>query len=262
MNMKKCISKFILFVGSIVLLAVSADDLMSQTIIRIGDAEIQVKSPLSISRRDSSEIRLLNGTHSEGKKYPMVYNETFFGLGSVIPQNRNEYLDMHYGKINSLEFGHRYFYRLSRRYSIGTTFQYTYYNYKLDGVADAGLIRDDVPGVVRKEYYRTDNIGTGLINRFYLFPLGKRAPFTLDIGGYADFAFSKRYKVKTTENGKKEKYKYRDGARFNPFNAGLYGALKKGDYSLYVKYRFTNLFNPDIMELQLPELSIGIQCVL
>jgi hypothetical protein len=151
---------------------------------------------------------------------------------------------------------------LSRRYSIGTTFQYTYYNYKLDGVAEAGLIRDDVPGEVRKEYFRTDNIGTGLINRFYLFPLGKRAPFTLDRGAYADFAFSKRYNVKTRENGKNEKYKYRDGDMFNPFNAGLYGALKKGKYSVYVRYRLTNLFNPDLMELQLPELSIGVQCVL
>ncbi|NCB18491.1 MAG: hypothetical protein EOM61_02590 [Bacteroidia bacterium] len=84
----------------------------------------------------------------------------------------------------------------------------------------------------------------------------------LDIGGYVDFAFSKRYNVKTIENGDKEKYKYRDGSMFNPIQAGIYGAVTVDEYSVFVRYRATNLFNPDKIAMELPEWTIGLRFIL
>lgn len=235
----------------------------AQRTIKIGQAEISVQSPITVKKQDTLVVSLHDSVNKADNKrakpsYPRKYNDFFFGLGTVIPADRENYMDMHYGRINTLEVGYKYFYKLSRRYALGTTFQYTYYNYKLKDAAQNNLIVQNVPGEVKKEYFRSDNIGTGLINRFYLFPI-KRNPFILDLGGYVDFAFSKRYNVKTIENGRTHKYKYRDGSKFNPLHAGLYGAITKGDYSLYVRYRLTNLFNPLELEPALPKLSVGVQ---
>lgn len=233
----------------------------AQRTIKIGQAQISVQSPITVKKQDTLvSLNTVNtvGTANNRQSYPRKYSEFFFGLGTIIPLDRENYIDMHYGRINTIELGYKYFYKLSSRYAVGTTFQYTYYNYKLKDAAQNNIIVQNVPGEVKKEYFRSDNIGTGLINRFYLFPI-KRNPFILDLGGYIDFAFSKRYNVKTVENGKTHKYKYRDGSKFNPLQAGLYGAVTKGDYSLYVRYRLTNLFNPLELEPELPKLSIGIQ---
>lgn len=235
----------------------------AQRVIKIGQAEISVQPPITVKKQDSLHYSWSEPYDKADKKlakprYPRKYSDFFFGLGTIIPTDRESYIDMQYGRINTIEMGYKYFYKFSRRYALGTTFQYTYYNYKLNNAAQNNLIVQDVQGEVKKEYFRTDNIGTGLINRFYLFPL-KRNPFMLDLGAYVDFSFSKRYNVKTLERGKTRKYKYRDASKFNPLQAGLYGAITKGDYSLYLRYRLTNLFNPLELEPELPELSIGIQ---
>lgn len=234
----------------------------AQRTIKIGQAEISVQSPITVKKQDTLEINSHSYVNALGKvsvrpKYPKSYDEFFFGLGTMMPVNREDYIDIHYGRINTIEMGYKYFYRPSRGYAIGTTFQYTYYNYKLRDAAQNNLIVHNVPGMVKKEYFRSDNIGTGLVNRFYLFP--KKNPFILDLGGYVDFSFSKRYIVKSELGGKTNKYKYRDSSKFNPLQAGLYGAITKGDYSLYVRYRLTNMFNPLEVQPELPKLSVGIQ---
>jgi len=261
--MKTNIIKFFTIAFFVVAFFAGTNKVYAQRVIKIGQAQISVQSPITVKKQDtldnpSCNVIDLSSKVDSKRKYPKIYKDFFFGLGFAIPVNREDYMDIHYGRINTIEMGYKYFYRASRRYALGTTFQYTYYNYKLNGAAQNNSIIQDVPGEVKKEYFRTDNIGTGLINRFYLFPL-KRNPFMLDLGGYIDFAFSKRYNVKTVENGKTHKYKYRDGSKFNPLQAGLYGAITKGDYSLYVRYRLTNLFNPLELDSELPKLSIGIQ---
>jgi hypothetical protein len=79
------------------------------------------------------------------------------------------------------------------------------------------------------------------------------------LGGYIDYSYNKRYNVKTIENGKQNKYKYRDGSKFNPIQAGVYGAVSKGKYSIFARYRLTNFFNPNEVSLEVPRLNIGIQ---
>ncbi len=237
-----------------------ANRTFAQRVIKIGEAEIAIQSPITIKKQDTLNYYSHVTSKSAIKKratpkYPQIYDEFFFGLGTMIPFNREEFIDIHYGRINTIELGYKYFYRPSRGYAIGSTFQYTNYNYKLRDAAQEGIIVPFVPGYIKKEYFRSDNIGTGLINRFYLFP--KRNPFILDLGGYVDFSFSKRYIVKSSLFGKTDKFKYRDGSKFNPLQAGLYGAISKGDYSVYVRYRLTNMFNPLEIQPELPKLSVG-----
>ena len=240
-------------VMGVVLFASSMENAYAQRVVRIGEAEISVQSPISIRKSIPEE-------QTNRPKYPKFQDESYIGFGTVLPMDRESFMDMHYGRINSIEFGHNYFFRPVPGYAIGTFVQYSYYNYKLKDAAVNDVIMEDVPEVVRSEYYRTDNIGTGIVNRFYFVP--KKSLFKIDIGAYVDFAFSKRYKVKTTESGKKEKYKFRDGEKFNPIQEGLYGAVSVDDYSLFVRYRATNLFNPSLLDQQLPDITIGLRLVL
>lgn len=251
------------------LYALFSPEVKSQTVVKIGEAEIAIQSPISIKKRDTVDRRSISKAYGNNEirvvkrsTYPKYYEDFFIGIGMAVPTDNGEFLPMHYGSSYSLEAGYKYFYRPSKRYALGTTFQYTFYNFKLKDAAQTGVFESNVPGNVKKEYYRTDNLGTGLINRFYLFPIGNSRPFTLDLGGYLDFSFSKRYNVKTVENGRENKYKYRDGSKFNPVQAGLYGAISKGSYSLYARYRLTNLFNPESVPMELPRFSLGIQVLM
>ncbi len=230
----------------------------AQKIVKIGEAEIAIQAPLTIKKADASE-EVTSGLVKS--KYPRMYEHMFIGIAMAVPTGNQEYLPMHYGNSYNLEVGFKYFYRPSAGYAIGTICQYTFYTYKLKDAAANGTFFTDIPGEVKKEYFRTDNLGTGIINRFYLFPL-KHKPFMIDLGGYVDFSYSKRYNVKTVEAGKNIKHKYRDGSKFNPIQTGLYGAISKGSYSLYARYRITNLFNPAEVPMELPRLSIGIQKIL
>ncbi len=249
-----------------VLLILSGEKIYSQTVVKIGEAEIAIQSPISVRKRDTTQVNFYQNetkpqsgaTGVKKARYPRNSQEFFIGIGMAVPTSNEEFLPMHYGNSYSLEAGFKYFHRTGSRYAIGTTFQYTCYTYKTKGAAADETFFSNIPGEVKKEYFRTDNLGTGIINRIYLFPM-KGRPFMLDLGGYADFSYSKRFNVKTIENGKQNKYKYRDGSKFNPVQAGLYGAISKGKYSFYARYRLTNLFNPKEVPLELPRLSLGLQ---
>ena len=251
--MKTINHKFLLvFVSVLLLFPASINKLSAQKLVKIGEAEISVQSPISIKKVEEP-------AQTEKKsRFPRSFDESYIGFGTALPMDRDQFLPMHYGKINSFEIGTKYFYRPGKHYAIGTFAQYSFYNYRLKGAAANETFFPDVPGTVKKEHFRTDNIGTGIINRFYFFP-GANKPVKLDLGGYVDFSFSKRYNVKTRENSKMKKHKYRDGDMFNPVQCGLYGALSKGSYSVYVRYRLTNLFNPNLVDMELPQLSMGVQ---
>lgn len=235
----------------------------SQTVVKIGQAEIAVQSPISFRKKDSIE-RVSNYNHQESgvtikkTKYPRSFEDFHIGISMAVPTNNEEFLPIHYGSSYNLEAGFKYFYRPGSRYAIGTIFQYTCYTYQMKEAAANETFVSNVPGEVKQEYFRSSNLGTGLINRFYFFPKSNK-PFALDLGGYIDYSYNKRYNVKTIENGKQNKYKYRDGSKFNPIQAGVYGAVSKGKYSIFARYRLTNFFNPNEVSLEVPRLSIGIQ---
>ncbi len=237
----------------------------AQTVVKIGEAEIAIQSPISFRKKDTLDNVKDRGEESIGKmtkksKYPRSFEDFHIGLSMAVPTHEEVYMPVKYGSSYNLEAGFKYFYRPGSRYAIGTLFQYTCNTFELIDAAQNEIFVSGVPGTVRREYYRTSNLGTGFINRFYFFPQSSK-PFLLELGAYGDYSFSKRYNVKTIENGEKNKYKYRDGSKFSPFHAGLYGAVGKGKYLLFARYRLTNLFYNSASLTELPRFSIGIQIV-
>lgn len=252
----------------------------AQKVVKIGDTEVVVQSPLKIksdrNRTDSVIVKSDTITYSSGetviiktvssnkyynyKRKPRRHITQFYaGLGFATPIGSENALPIYYGNSFNLELGVRYLYRPAKAYAIGTFLQYSCYSYKLkpngQDLFDLGIAT-----TAGKHYYRTDNLGTGIINRFFLFPYSRSRQLYIDLGAYGDYSYSKRVKIKDESSGNKEKYKYRDGSKFNPFEAGVFAAIGYDWISVYGRYRLTNCFNQNEVDVYDPtRLSIGIQ---
>jgi hypothetical protein len=167
-------------------------------------------------------------------------------------------MPIYYGNSYEIQVGFRDVYRKGRSsFAAGSYINLSFDSYKLDKayLHNPLVVSYDI-GTIHKEYYRSSNFTAGLFARFYL----NEALF-LDLGPYGEYAYNKKYKVFITLLGDsgESKIKYRDGRRFNPFNAGLQCSLGFNGFSVYAKYRITNCFNHDNIELEVPRLNIGIQ---
>jgi hypothetical protein len=227
----------------------------AQTFVKIGDLEFALKSPITISKDTNSKEQCFN--HEKG--YKTMFDEFYLGFGLSVNTTEEQYLPVYYGNSYNLEFGWKYMYRPSKNYAIGTLLHYTSNTFKLTPEAIDGEFFQEVGGEPYKMYFRTDNIGTGIINRFYLYSGHKAKPVYIEFGGYADYLFSKRYKVKTVIDGDKEKYKFRDGSKFNPFEAGLQGGIGLRGIQIYAKYRMTDYFSSNYAIPEVPRWTLGVQ---
>ncbi|NCB19918.1 MAG: hypothetical protein EOM61_09910, partial [Bacteroidia bacterium] len=90
-NFKICL----FYVAFLVFMLVRPAVAQSQRVVKIGEAEISIQSPISVKKADQSDNNEIKS------KYPRRYSETYFGMGSVIPVERDSRIDMHYGRINS-----------------------------------------------------------------------------------------------------------------------------------------------------------------
>lgn len=241
----------------------------AQKTVKIGDTEYIFRSPLkkvSSVVRDSCGERVriyrTTGEYPDYKKdYERYINTFFFGVGLAIPAG-GQIMPVYYGNSFNFEVGFKFLYRPARWYGIGTLFQYSAYSYKLrpegKDIFDLGVATTN--GI---HYFRTDNIGTGFLNRFYLFPAGKFASDDMafvELGAWGDFSYSKRVKIKDFSSGHKEKFKYRDGSKFNPFEAGVQGGVGYKCVYIYCKYRITNCFNRKTLDVpEVPRFSVGVQ---
>lgn len=233
----------------------SALSINSQTVVKIGDIELALQSPISISKDNIEKFETQKGDNYKG--YRKTFDESYIGFGLSLNTTEENYMPVYYGNSYNIEFGTRYLYRPVKHYAIGTLLQYTNNSFKLTPQAANNEFFPTVGGEPYKQYFRTSSIGTGVFNRIYI--AADTHPIYVDFGGYFDFAFSKRYKVKTLIDGEKVKYKFRDGSKFNPFAAGFYGGVGVKDAFLYLRYRMTNLFNQDFGVEELPRWSVGIQ---
>jgi len=220
----------------------------AQKVVQIGSTEIVLQSPLKVNTAET-EMKSCHTSH---------YSEMFIGVGLTVNDNNEKYMLIYYGNSYEIQVGFRDVYRKGRSFfAAGSYINLSFDSYKLDKayLHNPLVVSDDI-GTIHKEYYRSSNLTAGLFARFYL----NEALF-LDLGPYGEYAYNKKYKVFITLLGDsgESKIKYRDGRSFNPFNAGLQCSLGFNGFSVYAKYRLTNCFNHDNIELEVPRLNIGIQ---
>ena len=232
----------------------------SQTKVRIGETIVTLQSPLQVQPADQDSIKtdysIFTQKKSRSASYPRHTQSTYIGFGLAVPFHHSDCFPILGGNSFNIEVGARYLYHPSRHYAIGTFLQYSCYSYRLKDASMTFI--DHIPeGKIYKEFFRTDNIGTGIVQRVRLF-----SNTQLEAVVYGDYAYSKRYIVKSRVDGNKVKDKFRDQTKFNPFGAGLQAGIKYRITLLYARYRLTNFFNHDCIPHEVTRLSIGINYTL
>ena len=202
-------------------------------------------------------------TKPRANLYRQRISDGFWGIGFILPNNGSDYYSVLGVNSFNIDLGGEHRYHLSRRFALGGTTQYSFYNYRMMAKEPAYL--EEVIGKtvakndVRKQVYRSHNIATGIFTRFYLVPpQGNRVKggMYIDIGVQGDFAFSKYCKLKTYSKGKE---KYRDPHAFNPFSASATARLGWKSQKIFVRYRFTDAFNSTVLPMDISPITIGLQ---
>ena len=217
------------------------------------------------------ENETLLKTKSTFSKYNK--SESLGGFGFILPDNGSGYYSALGGNSINIDVGGIRRHHLTRRFALGTSLQYSYYNYKLKA-NDPVYLEEMFPKYrtfekddISKQVFRSHNVALGAFSRFYLIPPKNRGNDGLyvDLGAQGDFAFSRYCKLKTYSG---EKHKFRDSDAFNPFSASAFARIgfrkwKNGENSsaIFVRYRFTDAFNSKVLPMELPRFTIGIQLI-
>lgn len=230
----------------------------AQTDVEIGKTVIRIQSPIKI---DSKEEKDCNDTPKRKyKMFPMTYSDVYFGFSFPVPGINYEptaQLPVHYGNSFELQAAYRQWFRPAKHYAIGLSVQYTHYDFRTTGLLLPGTIAPGpVSGQITREIFKSDNLGLGIYNRIFIF--ARWPGLHIDLGAWGDWAFSNQYKTKYMVADSKEVDHYRDGAKFLPLQGGVYGAIGVGAFSVYCKYRFTNMFNHTYIAMEPPRMSIGL----
>ena len=261
-------------------------NIIAQSGVRIGNYELFLKKV----ETDSIEQIVLsepcppcpseNETRPKPKFTPYQQSDFFYGVGLIVPDNGDDYYTALGGKSINIDAGWMRRYHFSRRFALGGTLHYSYYNYKFRDAASEPFfnnvvlknntfVNDDI----RKQTYRSHNIAASAFTRFYFIPPRNRGSdgLYIDLGAQGDFAFSRFAMLKTHSEGKKKHY---EEYAFNPFNASAVARIGwkqprrsvgkvyfggGNSRALFVRYRFTDAFNTRSLPMDLPPITIGVQ---
>ncbi len=208
-----------------------------------------------------------NANNNDKKKVKNHYfrSNCYIGVSFMVPEHSDDYYRIWGGNTYHLDIGLQERYRVTRHFSLLGTLQYSFYNYRMKDLTESPAFANEVIGhtieanSLSKQVYRSNNIGAGLYTRFYLAPAKQHTNTSglyIDCGVQGDFSYSRFFKTKSNSHGKE---KYRDGYAFNPFNASACVRLGWNKIAIVAHYRFTDVFNKDVIPMDLPPLSIGIQ---
>ena len=196
--------------------------------------------------------------------YKYHTSEGFGGIGFILPDNGSGYYTTLGGNSINIDAGWIHRYQISRRFALGGTLQYSYYNYKLRDAASEPKFVEEVTGIsfdrqaLNKQVFRSHNIAAGTFIRLYAVPPRHRGNdgMFIDLGVQGDYAFSKYFKIKMRSGGKD---KFREGYAFNPFTASAIARIGWNRKAIFARYRFTDAFNSKALQMDLPPITIGIQ---
>jgi len=251
---------------------------IAQSSVRIGNLEFQVRK----AGQDTLVHIIVddpcppcpseNETRPKPKQFTRrTTNLGFSGIGFIFPDiGKGDYYTILGGNSINIDAGGMHIRHLTNRFSLGSTLQYSYYNYKFRDATDEPEFNQLVLGGkiftgndVQKQVYRSHNLAASLFTRFYILPRQNilSGKLYIDLGAQADFAGGKYCMLKTQSEKKK---RYREDYAFNPFNASAivrigWGLLPGSNTAIFARYRFTEAYNPKALPMDLPPLTIGIQ---
>ncbi len=244
----------------------------AQSRIKIGNLEFSVQkntngndTVMQIDANDDARAVITRSRSEEPIKRKKRYHSSswYFGLEFAIPQTGSDYLTIQSGNSYQFSTGYRHCLHFTRWYGIGLTAQYAFYNYRLKDASES-LIGADVD--TNKEVFRSNNLGVGVFNRFNILPGKHRRPDSdglyIDIGVQGEWAYGRFYKMEAEVGDYTVKTKYRNGYAYNPFTASAFAGIGIGWFEVFAHYRFTDIFNSDVISNNLPPITVGVRCTI
>ena len=248
---------------------------IAQSAVRIGSLEFSVKKTSSdtiiqIVEDPCPPCPSENETRPRNNPYKYSTNDAYCGIGFILPDNNSGYYTTLGGNSINIDIGGMRRYHLARRFALGGTLHYSYSNYKFRDAASEPefnrLVLDEKDfsnNKINKQVYRSHSVAAGIFSRFYLIPPKYRGNdgWYIDLGAQGDFAAGRYCMLKTQSEKKK---RYHEDYAFNPFSASAivrigWDKLLPGKSAVFVRYRFTDAFNPKALPMDLPPITIGIQ---
>jgi len=255
---------------------------IGQQAIRIGNLEFSVR----VQEQDTTAlVDVFDEVQTKPTFTPHHRSSRLIGFGFAVPSNNSDSYTILGGNSFNFEVGRMHKYYFARNFALGTTLQYSYSNFRLRNAAiepsfNSGILggADITPNYIRRELFRSHNLAFSVFARTYLFPpnIGNRGLY-FDIGAQGDWAFSRFYRIRLDHQSLfnddytfnlggqgNVRSKFRDNYAFNPFTASAIARVglntRKGkNRALFVRYRFTDAFNSNVLPMDLPPFTIGIQ---
>ncbi|MDR1672188.1 MAG: PorT family protein [Bacteroidales bacterium] len=204
--------------------------------------------------------------HASKPAYHRYSHDATFAVGFILPDDGAGMYTIDGIKSYHLDFGWGHRYQMNRVFTLGSIYSYSFHNYRLKDAASDPLFTGNITGgsvlpeEVKKQTFRSHNISVNVYLRLYVIPQSK---VFIDLGVQGDMLFNKYYKVKYNERNGMERF--HENHAFRPFTAsavariGKRSHISQKDFSFFARYRFTEIFNGNVLMKDLPPLSIGIQ---
>jgi len=243
---------------------------MAQQAVRIGNLEFTVRK-----QEQDTTLNVLNEPcppcppQNQSQRTPIrsrTRTTFFMGAGFVLPDYSNDYYTALGSKSFNIDAGWSHRHLITRWLGVGGSIQYSFLNYNLrDAVSVEEFKQAIVDGRefddndVRKQDFRSHNIAASAFTRFYLSNYqnpNSNNRTRLDLGVHGDVSVNKYFLLNTRSEGKK---RYYEDYAFNPFTVSAFARLGFGALNVYARYRLTDVFNSDVLQMDLPPATFGVQ---
>jgi len=195
-----------------------------------------------------------NGKH-------FLYNYVRFDF--AMPSISEDQIGIKYRLSYNFSYGLKYKFKVLKWFAIGTDFTYTVQNYYLNDVFLFYLNNN------QKDKLLVNSLGSELFFRINFGRTGNVMGKYIDIGGFGTYNMNTNYTIKTINKNpvsfqaKKEVFHYKGIDIVEMFRYGGVVRIGYSKYSLFTKYRLSDLFNAQTLQetanLDLPKFFVGIE---
>lgn len=205
---------------------------------------------LKVDRSDSTESKI-SGPNTRH------FLHLFVGFGFILG-DAEQGAAIKYFNSNGFEIGLRYKLKITRFNSAGLELSYHTQNFRLKQ-NDENVLPDTF--LYDKERLQFHNLSLGIYHRFNFKPnRGNIMGKFLDVGASAEWIFDvMHYTELENALGEREKIKTKGLDYPEDFTYMVFGRLGINQFSIYVKYRLTDLFKSSYNYPELPLIEAGLQ---
>jgi len=206
----------------------------------------------------SKQVLPLDSTRPHLGPNGKTFNNSFFGLHFVVPTEVNDKAPVKIISSSGFRLGWMQKYRISNFLSLGYLVDFNTYEYAYDQTE-----KKDFPDTLihKKQSIGVSSLDGGLYFRFnFDTRRGNFIGHYLDAGAYAGYHISRSYST-TDEIEAFDEISRNRITRLHlieRYQYGLYGAIGLNKFTIYGRYRLSDIIEWPYQSAELPRLTVGI----